>query len=62
VSVLSIDDQVTLTEILVILLGIAITWAVYYGSDKAELPGEARFPDPALPDDPGQDTRGRSLQ
>jgi hypothetical protein len=61
-SVLSIDDQITLTEILVILLGIAITWAVYYGSDRAELPGEARIPDPAVADDPGADIHGRSLQ
>lgn len=61
-SVLSIDDQITLTEIIVILLGIAITWAVYYGSERAELPGEARIPDPAVPDDPGSDLRGRSLQ
>ncbi len=60
-TALSIDDQITLTEILVILLGIAITWAVYFGSDQAELPGGARVPDPAVPDDPGQDTRGRTL-
>jgi hypothetical protein len=62
VSVLSIDDQITLTEILVILLGIAFTWAIYYRSDAAELPGEARVPDPSIPDDPGSDLRGRSLQ
>ncbi|MCI4340711.1 MAG: hypothetical protein L3J73_05550 [Thermoplasmata archaeon] len=61
-SSLSIDDTVTLTEILVLLMGIAITWAVYYGSERAELPGEARIPDPTLPADPGADTRGRSLQ
>ena len=61
-TALSIDDQVTLTEILVILLGIAITWAAYYGSERAELPGGARYPDPSLPDDPGADTRGRSFQ
>jgi hypothetical protein len=61
-TALSIDDQVTLSEILVILLGIAITWAVYYGSARAELPGEARYPDPTIPDDPGSDTRGRSFQ
>jgi hypothetical protein len=62
VSVLSIDDQITLTEILAILLGIAITWAVYYGSDRAELPGEATIPDPSVPDDPGSDLKGRSLE
>lgn len=48
---LSVDDQVTLVEILVILLGIAITWAIYYNSDRAELPGEAMEPDPAIPDE-----------
>ena len=36
---LSPDQIVTLTEILVILMGIGITYAVYYGSDQAELPG-----------------------
>jgi len=61
-SVLSIDDQITLTEILVILLGIALTWAIYYGSDRAELPGDAQIPDPSIPDDPGADIKGRSLQ
>ena len=60
-SALSIDDMVTLTEILSILIGIAITWAVFYGSDKAELPGEATIPDPAIPDESGVDTRGRSF-
>lgn len=61
-SVLSIDDQIDMTVILVILLGLAITWAVYYGSDKAELPGESRIPDPSVPDDPGSDVKGRSFQ
>jgi hypothetical protein len=61
VSVLTIDQEVTLVEILVILLGIAITWLVYRGSDTAELPGEARIPDPTLTDDTVSDTRGRSL-
>ena len=60
-SVLSIDQQMTVVEILVILLGIAITWLVYRGSDKAELPGEARIPDPSLTDDTIVDTRGRTL-
>ncbi|MCI4350546.1 MAG: hypothetical protein L3K15_03420 [Thermoplasmata archaeon] len=58
---LSIDQQVTLVEILMILLGIAITWAVYHGSDRAELPGTAAIPDPSIPDDMTSDTRGRSL-
>jgi hypothetical protein len=48
---LSIDDQVTLVEILAILAGIGITWAIYYGSDRAELPGEATEPDPNTPDE-----------
>jgi len=61
VSALTIEQMVTLTEILVILLGIAITWAVYYGSERAELPGEAQIPDPSLPDESGVDTRGRTL-
>ena len=60
-SALTIEQMVTLTEILVILLGIAITWAVYYGSERAELPGEAQIPDPSLPDESGVDTRGRTL-
>ena len=59
---LSIDDTITLTEVLVILLGIAITWAVFYGSENAELPGEAQIPDPSIPADAGSDTRGRSFQ
>ena len=60
-SVLSTDQLVTLTEVLVLLLGVAITWAVYYGSERAELPGEARIPDPSSADDLVVDTRGRSL-
>ncbi|MGI0132867.1 MAG: hypothetical protein ACREDK_07260 [Thermoplasmata archaeon] len=61
-SALTIDQMMTLTEILMMLLGIAITWAVFYGSDRAELPGEARIPDPSVPDDMVLDTRGRSLE
>ena len=65
-SALTIGQIVTLTEILVILAGIAITWAVYYGSEWAELPGEAQIPDPSIPDpsipdQSGVDTRGRTL-
>jgi len=52
---------VTMTEILVILMGIGITWAVYYGSENAELPGDATVPDPAEVDDAHPDTTGRSL-
>jgi hypothetical protein len=56
------DQIVTLTEILVILLGIAIIWLVYYGSDRAELPGDSRIPDPTGVDDAVPDMRGRSLE
>ncbi len=60
-SALSIDQQITLVEVLVILLGIGITWAVYYGSETAELPGEATVPDPSVPDEIAPDIRGRTL-
>jgi hypothetical protein len=52
---------VEMTELLVILMGIGITWAVYHGSENAELPGEATVPDPHQDDDAHPDTRGRSL-
>jgi hypothetical protein len=52
----------TVVEVLVILMGIAITWAVYYGSENAELPGEAKIPVPMVRDDMVIDTRGRSLE
>ena len=58
---LSIDDTLTVVEVLVLLLGVAVTWMVYYGSDRAELPGEATIPDPTIPDESGVDTRGRTL-
>ncbi len=48
---LSIDDEVTLVEILAILLGFGVTWAIYYNSDRAELPGEATEPDPTVPEE-----------
>jgi hypothetical protein len=60
-SALSAGQIVDLTEVLVILMGIGITWAVYHGSDRAELPGDATIPDPAEPDDAVPDTRGRTL-
>ena len=60
-SPFSPDQIVTLTEILVVLMGIGITWAVYYGSENSELPGDARIPDPAESDDARPDTRGRTL-
>jgi hypothetical protein len=55
------DQIVTLTEILVILMGIGITYAVYYGSDRAELPGDAMIPEPGGVDDAKPDTSGRTL-
>jgi len=60
-SALSPDQIVTMTEILVLLMGIGITWAVYRGSENAELPGDARIPDPDQSDDAVPDTRGRTL-
>ena len=60
-SALSTDQVLTLTELLVILLGIALTWAVFYGSDRAELPGEAQIPDPAIPAESYVEDEGRTL-
>ncbi|HEV2230563.1 MAG TPA: hypothetical protein VGV64_04815 [Thermoplasmata archaeon] len=51
----------TLAEILSTLAGIGITWAIYYGSDRAELPGGATIPDPTIPEDEVVDTEGRTL-
>ena len=61
-SAFTTDQLLILTEVLVILLGIAITWAIYYGSNRAELPGDATIPDPADVDDTMPDMRGRSLE
>jgi hypothetical protein len=58
---LTVDQLLDLTELLILFLGIAITWAVFYGSERAELPGEAKIPPPDLPDDLVVDTRGRTL-
>ena len=58
---LSPDQIVTMTEILVVLMGIGITWAVYHGSERAELPGDAMIPDPHEADDARPDTSGRTL-
>jgi hypothetical protein len=62
VSILDTDQIITLVEVLVCLMGIGITWAVYYGSEHAELPGEAQVPNPMVKDDLVVDTTGRSLQ
>jgi hypothetical protein len=60
-TTLSPDQIVNLTEILVVLMGIGIIWAVYHGSERAELPGDAREPDPSETEDARPDTRGRTL-
>ncbi len=58
---LSVNDEITMVEVLAILAGIAITWAIYYGSDRAELPGESTEPDPAVPDETFR-PEGRTLE
>jgi hypothetical protein len=60
-SALTPDQVVTMTEILVVLMGIGIIWLVYRGSENAELPGDAQIPDPNQADDTVPDTRGRTL-
>jgi hypothetical protein len=60
-SVLSPDQIVELTEVLMVLMGIGIIWAVYHGSENAELPGDAQVPDPRQVDDTVPDQRGRTL-
>ena len=61
-SALSPDQIVLMTEVLVILMGIGITWVVYHGSGRAELPGDATIPDPHESDDAKPDTTGRSYE
>ncbi len=58
---LSPDQIVEMSEAIAVLLGIGITWAVYQGSEHAELPGEALTPPPGEADDARPDTRGRTL-
>ena len=60
-SALDADEVLTLVEVLVLLLGIALTWAVYYDSDRAELPGEVEIPDPRFPAERYVDDEGRTL-
>lgn len=60
-SALSPNQVVELSELLSIVLGIAITWAIYHDSEHAELPGEATFPETDEADDAVPDTTGRSL-
>ena len=60
-SVLSPEQVVQMTEVAAIALGVAIVWAVYHGSGRAELPGEAMIPEPGEVDDAVPDTTGRTL-
>jgi hypothetical protein len=60
-SALSINDQLTFLEVVLVLVGLGITWVVFYGSERAELPGEAAIPEAGSPDDMEIDTRGRTL-
>jgi hypothetical protein len=60
-SALTDGQIVYLTEILSTLAGIGITWLIYRGSERAELPGEATIPDPRIPEEPVVDTTGRTL-
>jgi len=60
-SQLSPNQIVELTEALSILMGVAIVWLVYHGSENAELPGEASVPEPGEADDATPDTSGRTL-
>ncbi len=60
-TTLTVDQIITLTQVLVILMGIGIVWAIYYGSERAELPGDASIPNANEADDSVPDTRGRTL-
>lgn len=60
-TTLSVDQVMLLTEVLTLLMGVGVIWAVYHGSDRAELPGEAKEPPPGAADDAQPDTRGRTL-
>lgn len=59
---LSVDQVMELTEVLCLLLGVGVIWAVYLGSERAELPGEATIPPPGEVDDAVPDQRGRTLR
>jgi hypothetical protein len=61
VSVLSPDQIVELSEVLSIVMSVAIVWAVYHDSDRAELPGDAALPGPGEVDDATPETTGRTL-
>jgi len=61
VTTLSPDQVVELTEALCIALGVGIAWAVYHGSENAELPGDATNPPQGEVDDATPETSGRTL-
>ncbi len=58
---LSIDEEVTMVEGLACLVGVALSWLVWRGSDRAELPGEATEPDPTRSEE-SRPARGRTLE
>lgn len=60
-SVLSPEQIVELSEVLSIVMSVAIIWAVYHDSDRAELPGGATVPEPGEVDDATPETSGRTL-
>jgi len=60
-SVLTPGQIVDLAEVLSVILGVVIVWAVYHGSENAELPGTATIPEPGEADDAFPDTTGRTL-
>ncbi len=60
-SALSPYQITQLAEVCALIVGVAIVWAVYYGGDRAELPGEATIPPPGEVDDATPETSGRSL-
>ncbi|MGD1100144.1 MAG: hypothetical protein ABR888_07395 [Thermoplasmata archaeon] len=43
---LSVDDEITITEVAVILIGIAITWAVYRRGKGEDQPQTGSVPTP----------------
>lgn len=59
---LSTDAVMDLVEVLVLALGLAITWAVFHGSERAELPGEATIPDPVAEEEIDHSSEGRTLR
>lgn len=60
-SGLSPNQIVQLSEVISLIVGVAIIWAVYHDSERAELPGEATIPPPGEVDDATPETSGRTL-